>query len=186
MHHDYPLMRIDLADKELRYDEICRVTAEGPTLHGMLIAFFSSLSTSFNFSSMSLASLIFTSPETNKHEHESCVWPPHSPQDYITWLPITFLPTVIPHDVTCDVIYFLSLSCFWLASCVFNPRVLHLSVISSSVLGRHVSSAFLQIYSVCFECLIFPYSIDISFSLKLAFCSTWLESAFGSSIVSSQ
>lgn len=61
-----------------------------------------------------------------------------------------------------------------------SPRVFPLSVISSSVFGRHVSSVFLQSYSVCFECLIFPYSIDISFSLKLAFCSTWLESACGS------
>lgn len=130
--------------------------------------------------------LLFLQALKQTNMNMSPVFDPHSPQDYITWLPITFLPTVIPHDVTCDVIYFLSLSCFWLALCVFNPRVLHLSVISSSVLGRHVSSAFLQIYSVCFECLIFPYSIDISFSLKLAFCSTWLESAFGSSIVSSQ
>lgn len=47
---------------------IRRVAVEGLTLHGMLIAFFSSLSTSFNFSSMSLASLIFISPEAeDKH-----------------------------------------------------------------------------------------------------------------------
>lgn len=42
---------------------------ESLTFHGMLMAFFNSLSTSFSLVSMSLASLICTSPTNRKHNN---------------------------------------------------------------------------------------------------------------------
>lgn len=65
-YHETFLMCSEYANiTDIMIKTIWRAAVEGLTLHGMLIAFFSSLSTSFNFSSMSFASLIFTRPETN-------------------------------------------------------------------------------------------------------------------------